>query len=624
VFTVFRPAKTFGPPEGDFSMARSLMNARFFMSFPFFVPVVALFPLAPACTAQEPKKADAFPKTEIAKGYEEIILTYFKRSTDTASLVAYLKEHSSSDDDLLAIPDLIKELGGDQFTKREAALKKLVAIGLPALMPLLDATHDKDPERAKQATTALAKMDRGTHTVSVPAVTVRLLIKRKPPGLLETLLRYLPFTTDPEVEEDLYDGIDALAVKDGRIDPQLVKALDDTLPARRALGACIIARAGNAEQQNAARKLLKDSDANVRLRAAQGFLAGLQKTSIPTLVDLLDDKSLFIAWQAEELLVWAACDSVPKERIMSGGTQATKAKVAWQTWWNNNEAKVDLQKAAKQERGPWILIGKDGACIVGSDGQCHWQLAPESVQSSQFLLMRNNRLIGLQAEHNGTLEHNLFFSELNFDGSTLRKVKLTSARGFPDVHLIQPALSANGIVRYFSTSHFASVGIEGRLMGRVAVAQAAQHRGRAAPYSCTDGLVWVFLLSADSEIAMALMDPEMGTIVHRWIVSKYKELSKIGMAYAFSRGRLLMVGMDAIWSYDFETLKCIHRFESPDELGHLLHGISTLRGNRFGVYSGSFNVYSADWKVLSTVTCARGFILGPINHLMPVVGFGFR
>ncbi len=577
---------------------------------------------AQSAAAADPTQPNSAPKKEPVKGYEEIILAYFKKPTDTASLLAYLKEHSSSDDDLLAIPELIKQLGGDRFPAREAAFKKLVAIGLPALMPLHDAMHDKDAERAERARLVLAKMDRGTHTVSVPAVTVRLLIKRKSPELLETLLRYLPFTTDAEVEEDIYDGIDAQAVKDGKVDPRLVKALDDKLPARRAVAACIIARVGNAEQQNAAQKLLKDPDANVRLRTAQGFLAGLQKTSIPTLIDLLDDKSLFVGWQAEELLVWAACDSAPKERIMSGGALAKQAKTAWQTWWNNNEAKTDLQKAAKQGKGPWILVGKGGACIVGSDGQCHWQVR---LDSSQFLLLKNNRLVGLQADHNGTLQYNLFFSELNFDGTTLHRVKLTStARDFGVFH--QPVLSANGVARYFSISRIASVGIEGNLMGIINVAEAAQHRGPGAgatPCSCTDGLVWVSLLSADSEIAMALMDPDTGAIVHRWPASKNKELSKIGLIYPFSRGRLLMVMKESLWSYDFEQIKCIRRFESPQELAHLIHGIGLLRGNRFGVYSGNMNVYSADWKVLSTVTYARGFSLGPINPLIPVVGFGF-
>src|SRR6202020_2054013 len=103
-----------------------------------------------------------------------------------------------------------------------------------------------------------------------------------------------------------YYAIDELALADGKIHLALINALGDRSPARRALAGCIVARTGSKEQKERAHLLLKDMDATVRLRTAQGFLAALDKTSIPTLIDLLDTTQVPIAWQAEELLVWAA------------------------------------------------------------------------------------------------------------------------------------------------------------------------------------------------------------------------------------------------------------------------------------------------------------------------------
>jgi len=117
--------------------------------------------------------AAAEPEKKPVKDYDLTVLEHFKQKTDTESLMKYLADHSADDEGLLAIPDLIKQLGSDKFKDGTFASKKLIALGLLALWPLRDAMSDKDPERARMAKLTLDAMDRGTHAVSVPPYAIR-------------------------------------------------------------------------------------------------------------------------------------------------------------------------------------------------------------------------------------------------------------------------------------------------------------------------------------------------------------------------------------------------------------------------------------------------------------------
>src|SRR5213075_2670972 len=89
-------------------------------------------------------------------------------------------------------------------------------------------------------------------------------------------------------------------------------------PGRRQIAACLVGRHGTSEQREQVRKLLAEADPLLRLRAAQGLLAGRQKDALPTLIDLLVDTPRDVAWQAEELLCYAAGPDSPPMLIRDG------------------------------------------------------------------------------------------------------------------------------------------------------------------------------------------------------------------------------------------------------------------------------------------------------------------
>ena len=66
--------------------------------------------------------------------------------------------------------------------------------------------------------------------------------------------------------EEIETALGTIAVREGKADAALVKALTAAEPVRRATAATALVRAGVADQKIAIRKLLQDPDASVRLR----------------------------------------------------------------------------------------------------------------------------------------------------------------------------------------------------------------------------------------------------------------------------------------------------------------------------------------------------------------------
>jgi len=96
-------------------------------------------------------------------GPEEQIIKEAKLSTDNASLIAFLRNHSHSDDELLHLDQLIRQLGNPVFQKREEASAKLIALQLIALPALRQARTDKDREIARRAKNCVEQIMRDSH-----------------------------------------------------------------------------------------------------------------------------------------------------------------------------------------------------------------------------------------------------------------------------------------------------------------------------------------------------------------------------------------------------------------------------------------------------------------------------
>jgi HEAT repeat protein len=636
-----RFSSDFDFPNEMTSMLHSLRFAgpRLMLRFPInslaFLAVVGVaLVLKSLAHCEEPKKQAAEPKLDAPLDFDEAILKHFKQATDTASLVAYLKERSASDDDLLAIPTLIKRLGSEKFTERREASSKLIALGLPAFMPLHDTLNDKDPERSQQAKLAIQKLDRGTRTVAIPPIATHMLMKRKPDGLLEVLLRYLPFTTDPDVEEDIYYGIDELSGANGQLHPALVKALDDPLAARRAVAGCIIARVGNDEQKQKARGLLKDKDAHVRLRTAQGMLAGFDTMGLPTLIELLDAKPIPIAWQAEELLVWAAKDDAPKALVWFGGPRATEAKSAWQKWWDAAKSKLDLRRSAKEPWTPRLFSTRTGAVLMGSDGRVRWDPFGSSTEQplKQVTCMPDGRLYGSfrfssarQEPFTGDFRNRNRFCEADLQHNIVRQ---TEWRGLPTNFTCE--IGPNGVATIIDPENIFSIGLEGAILSSSENgAWCARHRpkGGIGSRSSYNGLVVMAILKRGGGFTETLFfEPITGDIVCQLPALAEPALLPTGASPHFtsSNARIVIRLVHDYWI--LESGKGLQRL--TDSRLRYEDGIGVLRNGQLVRWPLSSDMsvcsHGADLRTVATIKANHRF---PHDRVITVpfrlVSFGF-
>jgi HEAT repeat protein len=318
--------------------------------------------------------------------------------TDDAGLLSFIKEHSPRRVDSAELKKLIHQLGSESFEERERAAKALVAQGRSALVYLHKALNDSDLEVARRAQTCVDAIRR--QSSGVPVEAVRVLVYRRPAGAVEALLNYLPLAAADSLEEEVWYALDALMTEVSGTDSALVAALNDESPSRRAIAACLLGREERQNHRAGVRRLLQDPDPTVRLRAAQGLLAGKDSSAIPTLVGLLIDPSIEIAWQAEELLHWAAGAGAPMAVVGAGDVEAKwRCQAAWRRWWQTQKDKFDFNRPQQYQQLPGLLliserkekVGRVWLC--GCDGICRWQIATsgpaqdiQMVPNGHFLL----------------------------------------------------------------------------------------------------------------------------------------------------------------------------------------------------------------------------------------------
>jgi HEAT repeat protein len=305
-----------------------------------------------------------------AADWDEEFLKRYNVKTDNASLLEFLRVRSGAGDPAM-VAALVQQLGDDDPEVRDGAQRKLIALELPALNALRAATKEKDPERARRAKDCITAIEKQTR-VNLPLITIRLLARRGSTEAVRALLDYLPNgSADPDVEEEVYYCLDELGVREGKINADLMAALSDKSPARRAVAGCIIGRVGNPEQKANVRKLLNDADAKVRLRAAQGLLAGKEKAALPVLIELIGEASLEIAWSAEELVHYATVEasSIPSEVVGTATIEErSRCRDAWKRWWTEHGNAVDLAKAEQGFMRPRLLLVREGLTSIDEQG----------------------------------------------------------------------------------------------------------------------------------------------------------------------------------------------------------------------------------------------------------------
>lgn len=287
--------------------------------------------------------------------FDEHTLLVAGASLQPADLITALNATSGSDGDFGRVRELAGQLGDETFTTRERAARALSLLG-PAALPALREVARGDDAHAARAASDLIVAAEARQASHIPATRVRVLARVSTEAAFAALLRHLPFAENDGVEEEIYYGIDSQVARNDKLRPLLLRALNDELPARRALGACVLGRIGSADEKKQVSRLLTDRDTIVRLRAAQGLLACGDTIGLPALASLLKDAPLPIARQAEELLWYAAGDGGP-ETFLGKGTAAERVRCgeAWTAWVTGAGREEELKKRVLRPSRPGLV-----------------------------------------------------------------------------------------------------------------------------------------------------------------------------------------------------------------------------------------------------------------------------
>jgi hypothetical protein len=197
---------------------------------------------------------DDYRAVELAAA-EERALKDAKVATDTAGLLEFLRRQARREADRDKVKRLIKQLGDDDFEVREKATQELIQLGAAALPELRQATKDADAEVATRARRCLDSIVKVSGPEGLLWSALRLTAARRPDGAAEVLLALAPSLPDEADARELRNALAAVALRDGKPDPAVVKALEDKDPARRAAAAAALGKDGGAFEKQPRRRL---------------------------------------------------------------------------------------------------------------------------------------------------------------------------------------------------------------------------------------------------------------------------------------------------------------------------------------------------------------------------------
>jgi HEAT repeat protein len=284
------------------------------------------------------------PAAAAISAEDEKLLKEHKLSTAPAVVLDYFRKRSLEPKALDAAGELLKKLGDDDYFVREKATEDLRKRGAAVVPMLRRALSDPDEEIKDRAQALLLALEARTNP-ALSQAAVRALRARAPAETVAVLFDYLPTADSEATEEEVFNTLAILGVKDGKVDKLLDDALKDKQPTRRAAAGLVLARSGSAEQRKAAQALLADPDPTVRFRTAQGLLAGRDRSAVPVLCALVGEGPMGIGTRAEELLQCLAGTQPPRTPAFSDDAPLRKrARQIWEEWWKQN-AKMDLAKA---------------------------------------------------------------------------------------------------------------------------------------------------------------------------------------------------------------------------------------------------------------------------------------
>jgi HEAT repeat protein len=345
------------------------------------------------------------------------------RNTDGPALLADIRAHTRTPQLRRKIKQLIGRLGADDFSIREAAEKELFDLGRITLPQLRQASKDRDPETARRAGQLIDRLQRRPGR-GLSAEVVRLLLFRQPPGVMEALLAYSPLAEQDNRTDEVRNALALLALRDGKLNAALVRALNDELPQVRTFAVEALIQGGGKAGRQAVRKLRHDDAATVRLPVALALAEDGDKDAVPVLIELLavlrDEGAL---QAAEEVLYQLAGDTAPAVSPGREAAEKIKGRDAWAAWWKTNGPRVEMKRLTEDPAplGSTVICDQHGGRVYEIDrrGKQLWSINNLKTPVDAVVVPGNRVLIAEYDAHQ--------VSKRDLKGNILWKKKVSEA-----------------------------------------------------------------------------------------------------------------------------------------------------------------------------------------------------
>ena len=293
------------------------------------------------------------------------------------ALIQELHRRTLKEENRPKVKAAITLLGEEDFAVREKGSADLKALGEVALPELRVAATGTDPEIARRAKELLDEFEKD-HLPALPSSALRLLTLRRPAGLVEAILGYLPFTEDESARADAQLTLNNLAALQEHADPVLLRHLEDRSPLRRAAVAQALLHCADVHPRPAIRKLLADPEVAVRVQVGLALAAQRDKEAIPVLISALADATEHQSNEIEEYLRWLSGDHGPGE--LPPNAKGNRRRDHWAAWWEANARLVNLPEKPlvlpAQTLGYTLLISYNSnqICEVDAKGKTRWTM----------------------------------------------------------------------------------------------------------------------------------------------------------------------------------------------------------------------------------------------------------
>jgi len=339
---------------------------------------------------------------------------------DGPALLDYFRKRTFKEANPKEMETLIKQLGDNDFAVREKAFGGLITLGPSALVGLKQAEANLDTEIKQRAKDLRDRLEAKAEP-AIQAATARLVAKTQPAGAAEALLGFLPFAPDSSVTDEICKALGSVAAPGGKVDPAILQALGDKLPIKRGAAAEALVRADVKKRLPEPdkhlpeiRKLLKDSEPTVRLRAGLALVSRKEKEALPALVELLNHLPPDQMWPVEEILIRLAGDKTPPVSLGTAADSRQACHAAWSKWLSDHPtltlAKLDeippmLGRTVIVQQKVRVLVGGGrvtGEVIeLGKDNKPVWKFDVTNYPVDAHVFEEKGETLVVIAEYQG-------------------------------------------------------------------------------------------------------------------------------------------------------------------------------------------------------------------------------